>query len=370
MARSFAPASLPRAQPFGCLGQAGSQTSAGRRASPPLARRHRVGRLSAAPVQSRMAAVGSLLDLRGRHAVHHRRRSVSVNNDGVASAAAAWCSSPTASRRRPGADADSRAGSRRGHGALRPVPPGRVPGSVPAPRPRLLRSARVSCHRSFAADRPALERVRRVRRSRCSTSGPPSATPRRRRWPPTTVARGVRQLRARLAAGGRAATAPATAGSSSARARPFARTPSTRWVTATGADWMREAARSDRTKTFSNCCRFCPSSTPMAFLPISGAGLPGGESSSADLAADAADGTLMVHNYGALRCLDSLLPQLDCDGFVLVRDYGNTTSGAPVHRIARRNASAAPPPCQSTSCASNVTCAPGPSRSLARIAKT
>ena len=44
-----------------------------------------------------------------------------------------------------------------------------------------------------------------------------------------------------------------------------------------------------------------------------------------------ADGAILVYNYGAHRCVDSLLPRLDRAGFLLIRDYGNTVDGEPAH---------------------------------------
>jgi tetratricopeptide (TPR) repeat protein len=46
-------------------------------------------------------------------------------------------------------------------------------------------------------------------------------------------------------------------------------------------------------------------------------------------AATAGDGSIVVHNHGAFRCVDRLLPQLDATGFILLRDYGYTAHNEP-----------------------------------------
>jgi hypothetical protein len=145
------------------------------------------------------------LDYRRRPALHHRRRALfnqqrrrRVRRGG----GGALCKLHGRGAR---AGCDSRAGSRRRHCFVRAISPRRVPGSVPSPRSRLLRSARVPCHRSVGAQRPAVERLRGPGRTRCTRHNY-----RLRRRDPgarhrTTAPRGVRQLRVRLAAGRRAA---------------------------------------------------------------------------------------------------------------------------------------------------------------------
>jgi putative S-adenosyl-L-methionine-dependent methyltransferase len=95
------------------------------------------------------------------------------------------------------------------------------------------------------------------------------------------------------------------------------------------ADWMRQAARADRTEALAELLPLLPVlDAEMAFLPISSDGARGWDRELTVAPADVADGAIVVYNYGALRCLDSLLPRLDAAGFLLIRDYGNTVVGA------------------------------------------
>ena len=96
------------------------------------------------------------------------------------------------------------------------------------------------------------------------------------------------------------------------------------------ADWLRQVARADRTEALVELLPLLPVlDTEMAFLPVTGDVPPGWDHELTF--ADPADGTIVIYNYGAHRCLDSLLPRLDATGFLLIRDYGNTVDGEPAH---------------------------------------
>ncbi len=97
-------------------------------------------------------------------------------------------------------------------------------------------------------------------------------------------------------------------------------------------DWMRETARSDRIEDLLDLLPLLPFlEAELAFLDVQGTGPEGWDSALAEDAGDA-DGSVIVHNYGAERCLDTLLQQLDQAGFILVRDYGNTAD-QPRHTV-------------------------------------
>lgn len=91
------------------------------------------------------------------------------------------------------------------------------------------------------------------------------------------------------------------------------------------ADWMRETARSDRIEELVDLLPLLPVlDAELAFLDMPDLAVPGWERVRAAEDADPPDGSTLVYNYGAERCLDSLLPRLDAAGFILVRDYGST----------------------------------------------
>jgi tetratricopeptide (TPR) repeat protein len=93
-------------------------------------------------------------------------------------------------------------------------------------------------------------------------------------------------------------------------------------------EWMREAARSGRDEDLIELLPLLPVlDDDLAFLDMQGEGPPGWTD-----ALTAADDAVIVYNYGAERCVDTLLPRLDRAGFVLVRDYGNTAD-QPVRAI-------------------------------------
>jgi hypothetical protein len=101
-------------------------------------------------------------------------------------------------------------------------------------------------------------------------------------------------------------------------------------------EWMRGAARSDRSGDLVELMPVLPHlDAEMAFLEIADRdrGGPPDEWTSAIGEADAADGVPIVHNYGALRWFDTVLPRIDRGGFVLVRDYGVGASDGTTHAI-------------------------------------
>jgi len=99
-------------------------------------------------------------------------------------------------------------------------------------------------------------------------------------------------------------------------------------------EWMRQAAASDRTEDLFALLPILPYvDAEMAFLHIAGGGHPGLDDDLSCAIADAADGTAVVHNYGALRWFESLLPRLDATGFFLVRDYGFGANRQPIHSV-------------------------------------
>jgi tetratricopeptide (TPR) repeat protein len=98
------------------------------------------------------------------------------------------------------------------------------------------------------------------------------------------------------------------------------------------ADWMRHVAQTDPTEDLAGLLPLLPFlDAELTFLPVAGAASHGWNDDLTIAPADIADGTTAAYNYGALRCLDSLLPRLDPGGFLLIRDYGNTSDGEPIH---------------------------------------
>jgi tetratricopeptide (TPR) repeat protein len=98
-------------------------------------------------------------------------------------------------------------------------------------------------------------------------------------------------------------------------------------------NWMREAARSDRIEDLIELLPLLPVlDAELAFLDMQDAVPPGWPPTLAAEDAGLSDGSVIVHNYGAEHCLDTLLRQLDRTGFVLVRDYGNTAD-QPRHAV-------------------------------------
>ena len=97
-------------------------------------------------------------------------------------------------------------------------------------------------------------------------------------------------------------------------------------------EWMREMARSDRIEDLVDLLPLLPFlDAELAFLDMEDAGPPGWERAVAD-DASSGEGSTIVHNYGAERCLATLLQQLDRTGFILVRDYGHTAD-QPSHAV-------------------------------------
>jgi tetratricopeptide (TPR) repeat protein len=94
-------------------------------------------------------------------------------------------------------------------------------------------------------------------------------------------------------------------------------------------DWMREAARSDRSDDLLALLPLLPMLDAEAtFRPIEGEGPPDWERYVADAGEGReADATAAIYNYGALRCLDRLLPRLHAAGFLLVRDFTTKVEG-------------------------------------------
>jgi tetratricopeptide (TPR) repeat protein len=101
-----------------------------------------------------------------------------------------------------------------------------------------------------------------------------------------------------------------------------------------GVDWMRHVAAAAQSDDLAALLPLLPIlETELAFLPIDEQGSPGWTRFAPET--DAKHGAATVYNYGALRCLDLVLPRLDPEGFLLVRDYapgqGAPGQGAPGH---------------------------------------
>ncbi len=86
------------------------------------------------------------------------------------------------------------------------------------------------------------------------------------------------------------------------------------------AEWLRKTAGASHPDELAELLPLLPIlESELAFLPIDGNGPPDFER---HLGTGTGQATSTVtYPYGALRCLDALLPQLHPDGFVLVRDY-------------------------------------------------
>jgi tetratricopeptide (TPR) repeat protein len=98
-------------------------------------------------------------------------------------------------------------------------------------------------------------------------------------------------------------------------------------LAARGIDGMRQTAGSAQPDDLATLLPLLPFlDAEMAFLPIDEAGAPGW--TSVEHEPDRSPGATTVYNYGALRCLDLVLPQLDPEGFLLARDY-SPGQGAP-----------------------------------------
>lgn len=89
-----------------------------------------------------------------------------------------------------------------------------------------------------------------------------------------------------------------------------------------GTEWLRQAASGQHPEEFGALLPLLPIvESELAFLPIDGDGPPDFER---HLSPPEEPITKTVnYPYGALQCLDAIIPQLDPDGFVLVRDYSS-----------------------------------------------
>jgi len=86
------------------------------------------------------------------------------------------------------------------------------------------------------------------------------------------------------------------------------------------AEWLREAAGATNLEELAELLPLLPIlESELAFLPIDGSGPPDFERHVST--GDNQAATTVTYPYGALRCLDALIPQLHPDGFALVRDY-------------------------------------------------
>ena len=329
MARSFAPAPWPSARPLGFLGQAGSQTSAGeviRRVSPgdivledyrplPLNLEWRLSELYWITEGVRPFITDAV--------------PYSINNDGAASAAAAAVLFATCTDAAPGQD------------AIHVLEAGA--GTALFAR-YLLDEFRDLCRRHgrdfydrlvfHVTDRSAhsvqhwstcgvlADHGAHVRTTVCDAEAPAPAIGRPLRAVfanyvldslPAAVLRRTGETWQQLCA-------RATVREAVANALGFTNR----------ADRLRQAARSDRTEELAELLPLLPFlDIEMAFFPITDDAQPGWHRELGVAYADAAEGTIVVYNYGALRCVDNLLPRLDAAGFLLIRDYGNTVDGQP-----------------------------------------
>jgi tetratricopeptide (TPR) repeat protein len=94
-----------------------------------------------------------------------------------------------------------------------------------------------------------------------------------------------------------------------------------------GAERMHDAARPGRLEDLEALLPLLPViDSELAFLPIEGNGPPDWEPHLGAVGDETAAASV-VYNYGALRCLDELVPRLHPAGFILVRDYGTASGG-------------------------------------------
>ena len=85
------------------------------------------------------------------------------------------------------------------------------------------------------------------------------------------------------------------------------------------AAWLRKTAGTTQPDELAELLPLLPFlDSELAFRPIDGNGPPGYER---QLGAGPGPATPVIYPYGALQCLDALIPQLHPDGFALVRDY-------------------------------------------------
>ena len=86
------------------------------------------------------------------------------------------------------------------------------------------------------------------------------------------------------------------------------------------AEWLRKTAGATLLDELAQLLPLLPIlESELAFLPIDGNGPPDVERHLVTGAEQTA--TTVIYPYGALRCIDALIPQLHPDGFALVRDY-------------------------------------------------
>jgi tetratricopeptide (TPR) repeat protein len=96
---------------------------------------------------------------------------------------------------------------------------------------------------------------------------------------------------------------------------------------------MREAARTGRLDDLETLLPLLPIlDSELAFQPIVGSGPPDWDHHLGAIDDQAAAAGL-VYNYGALRCLDDLVPKLHPAGFILVRDYGSPSAGGAARSV-------------------------------------
>jgi tetratricopeptide (TPR) repeat protein len=96
------------------------------------------------------------------------------------------------------------------------------------------------------------------------------------------------------------------------------------------AEAFRQAARAQRLEDLVELLPLLPLlDADVAFRAITSEDPAGGEADLTIAPAEADDGAVVVHNFGAFRSLDRLLSQVDDTGFLLLRDYGYTAHNEP-----------------------------------------